>query len=230
MRAAARLPHRAVRARRRRPRRSRARSMRLGVDAGDVAADFTLGFCLLWRGKPQEAERYLERGREVARARGVALIETRCLVYGLVAQRQAERSRGRTSPTRRARGSSTSFTATRARERERLLGRVAGRQPELVVLRAASRRSLTGASEGRVGSSVFQWTARFPLLGVALARGDVDDALEHARAMLDPLAAAAARRDRGCASSGPSHPVASRTCSRRSTSPDPTATRRSQAE
>lgn len=60
----------------------------IGLEVGDVTADFTLGFCLLWRGKPEEAETYLERGRDVARARGVALVETRCLVYGLVAKRK----------------------------------------------------------------------------------------------------------------------------------------------
>ena len=41
-------------------------------------------------------------------------------------------------------------------------------------------------SEGRLGYGVFQWTARFPLLGASVARGEVDAALEHARAMLDP--------------------------------------------
>ena len=60
----------------------------IGLEVGDVAADFTLGFSLLWRGKPAEAETYLERGREVARAAGMALIETRCLVYWLVAKRR----------------------------------------------------------------------------------------------------------------------------------------------
>ena len=60
----------------------------MAVELGDVTADFTLGFCLLWRGKPREADEYLVRGREVARSRGVALIETRCLVYGVVARRR----------------------------------------------------------------------------------------------------------------------------------------------
>ena len=32
----------------------------------------------------------------------------------------------------------------------------------------------------------FHWTARFPLLAVALERDQVSDALEHARVMLDP--------------------------------------------
>jgi hypothetical protein len=40
-------------------------------------------------------------------------------------------------------------------------------------------------TEGLRGSRVFEWCARFPLLGVALARGRLDDACAHARAMLD---------------------------------------------
>ena len=41
-------------------------------------------------------------------------------------------------------------------------------------------------SEGRLGYGVFQWTARFPLLGVSLDTGDTATAFGHARAMLDP--------------------------------------------
>jgi hypothetical protein len=37
----------------------------------------------------------------------------------------------------------------------------------------------------RSGPTVFQWTARFPMLGVELARGRSDAAFAHARAMLD---------------------------------------------
>jgi predicted ATPase/class 3 adenylate cyclase len=156
----------------------------LGVDAGDVSADFSLGFCLLWRGKPEEGERYLERGREIARERGVALIETRCLVYGLVAQRKQNDLEG-------ARIRLAEIEALDELHGYRGLvsanaSWVAWRDgnPELVVLRAEQALA-DWASEGRVGSSVFEWAARFPLLGAALARGDVDHALEHARAMLD---------------------------------------------
>ena len=42
------------------------------------------------------------------------------------------------------------------------------------------------ASEGRVGAGVFQWTALFPLVGVAVERGKLDEAMVHAAALLDP--------------------------------------------
>jgi hypothetical protein len=41
------------------------------------------------------------------------------------------------------------------------------------------------SSERRAGPTVFQWSARFPLLAVDVERGRLDGAREHARAMLD---------------------------------------------
>jgi len=41
-------------------------------------------------------------------------------------------------------------------------------------------------SEGRSGPTVFQWAARFPLVGVNLARDRAEFAFAHARSMLDP--------------------------------------------
>lgn len=41
-------------------------------------------------------------------------------------------------------------------------------------------------SEDRSGPTVFQWTARFPLVGIELACSRVESAFDHARAMLDP--------------------------------------------
>ena len=145
---------------------------RMAVELGDVSADFTLGFCLLWRGKPEEAEEYLARGREIARARGVALIETRCLVYGVVARRLRNDVDG-----------ARAWLSVQLEQDElhgyrgldgcqRCLDRLPGRRPRPRDRAGRKRRSRTGSSEGRLGSSVFQWTARFPLLGVAVARGD----------------------------------------------------------
>jgi hypothetical protein len=37
------------------------------------------------------------------------------------------------------------------------------------------------------GPRVFQWTARFPLLAIELEERNVDAAVEHALAMLDPI-------------------------------------------
>ncbi len=156
-----------------------------GVEVGDPSADFSLGFCLLWRGELEEAEEYFERGCEIARSRGVALIETRCLVYGLVAKRKRgdlEGARARIADLealeelhgyRGLVSATAAWVAYRDADFER------------ATLRADAALE-DWRSEGRSGSGVFQWTARFPLLGVAVARGDLEAAAEHAHAVLDP--------------------------------------------
>ena len=157
----------------------------IGLEVGDVAADFTLGFSLLWRGKPAEAETYLERGRDVARARGMALVETRSLVYWLVAKRRlndVEGARVRLAELEELDelhgyagllNANASWIAYRDGDFDR-------------VVHTGEAALADWRSEGRTTASVFQWTALFPLLGVAVARGQLDAAREHASAMLDP--------------------------------------------
>ena len=155
----------------------------LSVEAGDVSADFTLGFCLLWRGKPDEARVYLERGREVARERGAALIETRCLVYGLVACRKLGDVEG-------ARALLEEIEALDELHGYGGLMRasaawIAYRDGDLEL---AARKGVEALAdwrfEGRAAPSPFQWTARFPLLAVAVAREDLAAAREHGETML----------------------------------------------
>jgi len=52
--------------------------------------------------------------------------------------------------------------------------------------RSGNEALVDWASEGRVGAGVFQWTALFPLVGVAVERGQFDEATVHAAALLDP--------------------------------------------
>jgi hypothetical protein len=150
-----------------------------------VTADFTLGFCLLWRGKLDEAEILLDRGLEAARSAGTALFEARCLVYGLLVRRRlndVDRARARLEEL---------AVLDELHGYDGLIGAcsawVASREgrSDLVVEHAQHALREWG-SEGRLGYGVFQWTARFPLLAVALAGDDLEAALGHTRAMLDP--------------------------------------------
>ena len=215
----ARVPDRAVRPVRARPRRSCAGPSTRRRRSGTSRADFMLGFCLLWRGKLEEAEEYLERGRESrSRARRRADRDAMPRVRARRAA-AAERSRGRTSLTRRDRGTRRAPRLPRSRERERRLARVAGWRPRtLVVRRAETKRSLTG----------FRRPCRLECLrvdgAVSAPRRRARTRRRRPRPRARPrdarsLAAAAARRDRGCGRAGRRDPVASRTCSRRSTSP-----------
>ena len=150
-----------------------------------VAADFTLGFCLLWRGKLDEAEECFARGVKSARAEGVALVETRCLVYSLVARRKA----GDVTGARARR-----YEIDALDELHGYSGLVSANSAWLayrdgnfdLAVRLGEEALAAWRSEGRTGYGVFEWTARFPLLGVAVASSDLDAATTHARAMLDP--------------------------------------------
>ena len=158
---------------------------RRAVELGDVGADFMLGFCLLWRGRLEEAEEHFVLGRETARTRGIAIIDTRCLVYGTIARRRRNdvegvrawltelESQDEHHGYKGLTAANASWLAFRDGDLDRALGRGGDALAEW-------------HTEGLRGSRVFEWTARFPLLGVAVARDEIEAAREHARAMLDP--------------------------------------------
>jgi tetratricopeptide (TPR) repeat protein len=150
----------------------------------DADADFSLGFCLLWRGKLEEAQQYLRQGREAARRRGDALIEVRCLVYDAVSCRK----QGDVAGVRGVLGELDAMD-----ELHGYAGLVAANRAWLALrdgdLEAAVRHADDALEDWdpsirSAGPTVFQWTARFPMLAVELERGGLDAALEHARAML----------------------------------------------
>jgi tetratricopeptide (TPR) repeat protein len=150
-------------------------------------ADFSLGFCLLWRGKLEEAVTCLERGRQAARAHGDALIETRCIVYEAVARRKqvdvdAVRS---LLDVLDAFDELHGYTGLVAANH----AWVAYREGAFDTADRFAGEALSdwGIERGSAGPTVFQWTARFPMLGVELARNREDAAYDHARAMLDPF-------------------------------------------
>ena len=159
---------------------------RQAIELNDWGADFMLGFCLLWRNQLEEAEQHFASGREAACAAGTVLLETRCLVYGSIARRRLNDLEGAREwlaaldaqdELHGYRGL-TSATGAWVAYRDNDFERAAARGAEALEDWYADARS---------GSRVFEWTARFPLLGVALEAGDVEGALEHARAMLDEL-------------------------------------------
>jgi predicted ATPase len=154
------------------------------LEVNDWGADFVLGFCLLWRNKLDEAERRFASGREAARSTGPAILETRCLVYGAIARRRQNDLEG-------TREWLAALDAQDDLHGYRGLAAATGawvayRDGDLERAVARGAEALADwQTDARSGSRVFEWTARFPLLGVALAKGDVEAAFEHARAMID---------------------------------------------
>jgi predicted ATPase/class 3 adenylate cyclase len=154
------------------------------LELGDADAEFMFGFCMLWRGKLEEAEEHLSRGREIARERGNALLETRCLVYGAIARRRRNDVEGAREHVR-ALESQEELHGYRGLVAANVAW-IASRDGDLELATARGEDALADwDSEGLAGPRVFAWTARFPLLGVEVRCGRLDDALEHARAMLD---------------------------------------------
>jgi predicted ATPase/class 3 adenylate cyclase len=154
-------------------------------ELGDESVDFTLGFTLLWRGKLAEAVESFRRGLASAKRRGDALIEVRCLVYAVVAHRRL----GDVEDARRLLAELAALDHVHGYEGlvRANAAWVAYREGDLEAAAMEAERALaTWSAEHRAGPTIFKWTAHFPMVGVELARGRLDAALEHCRAMLDP--------------------------------------------
>ena len=152
--------------------------------AGLVDAEFGLGFCLLWRGKPGGAERHLRLGLEEAQARGAALVEVRCLVYGAIACRFQNDVEGACELLARLGRLDDELGYSGLAAAMRCW--VASRDGDVEAAERHGEAALADwAQEARARPTVFQWSARFPLLGIDLERGRLESAFEHAGAMLD---------------------------------------------
>jgi len=151
---------------------------------GDWDGHFQLGFVLLWRDKLDEARRHFRVGRDEARSAGDALFEIRCLIYAAIAERklsdvQAVRALdAEIDELEDTYGYDSLIAANRAW--------LAWRDGNLDATEAFGAIAVADwKSESRSGATIFQWTARFPLLAVDIERDRLDSASTHARAMLD---------------------------------------------
>jgi predicted ATPase len=158
------------------------------LDAADAAGDwdghFMLGFVLLWRDKFGEAIDHLGEARRDAKAAGDVLVDIRGVVYQAVAQRRlgdvdsVRALDSELSEFEDAYGYTGLICANRAW--------LAWREGDFDATESWGAAALADwPSDKRAGPTVFQWSARFPLLGVDVARDRLDSASEHANAMLD---------------------------------------------
>jgi hypothetical protein len=157
---------------------------RTQADIGDWYREFQRGFYLLWRGKLDDALAQFAVGTHVAQDVGDAVMEARCLTYSAVARRKQGDVEG-------VRGLLDELAALP--ERYGYDGLYAAnwawsawREGDLDgVERWAAQALRDWEDTGRQGPTVFQWTARFPLLATDLARGRLDSALGHAGWLVD---------------------------------------------
>lgn len=152
--------------------------------AGDWDGHFQLGFVLLWRDKFDEARSHLRLGRDDAKAAGDALTEIRCLIYEAIAERRL----GEVLAVRTLDGEIEGLEDMYAYRSLIAANRawLAWRDGDLDSTETLGAIAVADwKSESRSGATVYQWSARFPLLAVDVERGRLESAAAHAHAMLD---------------------------------------------
>ena len=160
-----------------------------GNQAGIPAAQFGVGFALLWSGDPQGAMEPLEIALHLAERTGDVSLQARCLTYLTIAHRQCTQ----TEETRRDAARSLEVAA-------------AAQMPEYIAMAKANQAWLAWragdlASVQQFGqaalelwhqlpaghaSAPFQWLARWPLIAAELRKDQLASAVDHARTLLDP--------------------------------------------
>jgi predicted ATPase/DNA-binding SARP family transcriptional activator len=151
-----------------------------------VWAHFVYGFCLLWGRQFDEAEAQLRESLVLAERIGDATNRVRCLNYLAV----VERWRGNVETAREL-----AQLTLDAAERGELLEYVFQARATLawVAWRTCDHeradelaRSVVPRWDEMFQQRVFLWMPLGPLIGVALGRGAEGEAIEHARAILEP--------------------------------------------
>jgi hypothetical protein len=161
-----------------------AEALGAGQPREQAGAEFALGFTQLWRGRLDEAAPGLEAALALAESGGERWRVVVCCTYLALLHRR----RGAEDEVRRwtgralAAGEEIPVCTGMARANEAWLAWRAGDAAGARTRAAAAVRVWAGVSP----VYPFAWAARWPLLAAALADGAVDEAVEHARAQLDP--------------------------------------------
>lgn len=151
-------------------------------------ARFVLGFNQLWAGDLDGAEKQMQTALALAERTGDVVHQSRCLTYLTTLYRK----RGQLDQARQyASRSLTSATVGQMLEyigtAQANLAWLAWREGELSQAEAKGRAALASWHQLPAGHSscAFQWTALWPLIGVALAHNRTSEASGYARALLE---------------------------------------------
>jgi adenylate cyclase len=155
-----------------------------GLEVGDGTRHFDVGFCRLWRNELDQAQAHFESALEEAERTGDAILRTRCLLYLSMAYRK----RGNVSRVSEILDSDQLAEGLGYRGlAEANRAWVALREEHLELAEEHAQNALAHwARDERTGPTAFQWSARWPLLAVAIARGDWAAARAQTQAMLAP--------------------------------------------
>ncbi len=160
-------------------------------ETGDMNAilsmQFPYGFHLLWSGELGPAARELSQALAAARELGNLLLQTQCLIYLTI----VERRRGHLE--RVAELARESLEAAQSIRRVDYIGvaqaNLAWLAWRMGDLEGTSRLSQAALEAWNTDSHPYpvQWLGIWPLVAVRLARGEVNEAVEPARRLLDPV-------------------------------------------
>ena len=147
-----------------------------------------LGFSQLWCGHLDEAEKQMQEALDLAQRTGDVVHQSRCLTYLTILYRM----RGQLDRTRQY--ASRSLTLATAGQMLEYIGTaqanlawLAWREGDLSQAGAKGQAALASWHQVPAGhaSCAFQWTALWPLIGVALANNQTSEASGYARALLE---------------------------------------------
>jgi DNA-binding SARP family transcriptional activator len=147
---------------------------------------FSLGFVHLWRWDLDEAHRHLTAALEMTERMGEADYRIRCLAYLSVLHRmrhEAEQSRHLASRCLEAATAPEALTYVGVARAN--LAWLAWRHGSVAEVLADGQAALA-CWDRPPFAYPFHWLALWPLLAAVLGRGTLDDALGHARSLIDP--------------------------------------------
>jgi len=148
-------------------------------------ARFVLGFNLLWRGEFDEAKEQMNTALELMARMGDIHTQTQCLTYLTILYRKCGQVEEATDYALRSLEAATSVQspmyigAARAN-----LAWVAWRKANMAEALENGKAALESWQQSP--GYPFQWLALYPLISVALAHDRIPEAVEYARALLEP--------------------------------------------
>jgi tetratricopeptide (TPR) repeat protein len=156
-------------------------------DLGQSAySQFGLGFSHLWRGELDEAEEHLRHALGLAERSGNVVYQMLCLTYLTTTQRK----KAQVGPTRELASRSLAVAQQVAIPdylgmAEANLAWAAWRDGDLAETQARAQAALDHWQQ-LPRPYPFEWAVLWPLIGLALARDDLSEAIERGRALLAP--------------------------------------------
>ncbi|MFB0537017.1 MAG: BTAD domain-containing putative transcriptional regulator [Anaerolineae bacterium] len=156
-----------------------------GILSQMVVGEFILGFAYLWCGKRAEAEEHLRASLEMAERIGGMPWRCRCLTH----LTEIGREHGQTEGIRDY--VSRSLEAALALQMPEYIGAARANLAWLAWhegdLSQVQENGQSALASWQQTAYPFQWLALWPLIGVALVQDQISEAVDYARALLEPV-------------------------------------------